>query len=73
VDLGVAVDLARGGQQEARAMRLGQAERVVRAVAADLQRVQREAQVVDRGRRRREVVDDVDRLVDEVGLDDVDV
>ena len=42
-------------------------------VRADLERVQRQPQVVDRGRRRGEVVDEVDRLVDEVGLDDVDV
>ena len=54
-------------------MVLGQAERVVRAVRADLQRVQRQPQVVDRRRGRREVVDEVDRLVDEVGLDDVGV
>ena len=71
VDLRVAVDLARRGEQEAGAVRLGQAERVVRAVRADLQRVQRQAQVVDRRRRRGEVVDEVDRLVDEVRLDDV--
>jgi len=39
-------------------------ERMVRAVRADLQRVQRLAQVVDRARERRQVVDDVDGLVD---------
>jgi hypothetical protein len=73
VDLRVAVDLARGRDEEARAVLLGQAERVVRAVRADLQRVQRDPQVVDRRRRRGEVVDEVHRLVDEVRLDDVDV
>ena len=64
VHLRVAVDLARRGEQEARALPLREAERVVRAVRADLERVQRQAQVVDRARERREVVDEVDRLVD---------
>ena len=54
-------------------MLLGQAERVVRAVRADLQRVERDAQVVDRRRGRREVVDEVDVLLDEVRVDDVEV
>jgi hypothetical protein len=54
-------------------MRLGQAERVVGAVRADLERVQRQPQVVDRRGGAGEVVDDVDRFVDEVRLDDVDV
>ena len=71
--LRVAVDLAGRGDQEAGAVRLGQAERVVRPVGADLQRVQRQAQVVDRRGGRGEVVDEVDRLVDEVRLDDVEV
>ena len=73
VHLGVAVDLARGGDQEAGAVLLGQAERVVGAVRADLQRVQRQPQVVDRRGRRGEVVDEVDRLIDEVRLDDVQI
>ena len=42
-------------------------------VRADLERVQGKAQVVDRRGGRGEVVDEVDRLVDEVGLDDVDI
>jgi hypothetical protein len=71
--LRVAVDLARGGDEEAGAMALGQPERVVRPVGADLQRVQRQPQVVDRAGGRREVVHEVDRLVDVVRLDDVDV
>src|SRR4051794_2615465 len=71
MDLRVAVHLARRGQQEPRPMRLGQPQRVVRPVRADLQRVQRQAQVVDRRRRRGQVVDEVDRLLDEVRLDDV--
>ena len=48
VDLRVAVDLGGRGGQEARAVLLGQPERVVRAVGADLERVQRQPQVVDR-------------------------
>ena len=48
VHLRVAVDLAGRGEQEARALALRQAERVVRAVGADLERVQRQPQVVDR-------------------------
>ncbi len=35
--------------------------------------MQRDPQVIDRRRRRSEVVDEVDRLLDEVGLDDVEV
>ena len=62
--LRVAVHLARRGEQEARPLHLGEAERVVRAVRADLERLQRQPQVVDRARRAREVVDEVDRLVD---------
>ncbi len=62
--LRVAVDLARRREQEASALELREAERVVRPVGADLQRLQRQPQVVDRARRAREVVDEVDRLVD---------
>ena len=64
VDVRVAVDLARRGEQEARAVRLGQPEHVVRAVGADLERVQRQAQVVDRARRAGEVEHAIDRLGD---------
>ena len=64
VHLRIAVDLARGGEQEASALELGEPERVVRPVGADLERLQRQAQVVDRAGRAREVVDEVDRLVD---------
>jgi hypothetical protein len=67
----IAVHLAGGCDQEACPLGLGQSERVMRAVGADLQRVQRQAQVVDRRGRRGEVVDEVDRLVHVVGLDDV--
>ena len=64
MDLGVAVDLAGRGDQEAGALPLGDAEHVVGAVGADLERVQRQPQVVDRARRRGEVVDEVDVLGD---------
>ena len=73
VDLGVAVDLAGRGDQEAGALELGDAEHVVGAVRADLERVQRQPQVVDRAGRRGEVVDEVDVLGDVDVLDDVDV
>src|SRR3954469_22645496 len=69
--LRVAVDLGGGGEQEAGTMELGQAERVMGPVRSDLQRVQRQAQIVDRGRGRGEVIDEVDRLVDVERLDDV--
>ncbi len=39
----------------------------------DLQRLQRQAQVIDRARRRREVVHEIQRLIDVVRLDDVDL
>ena len=67
----VAVDLARRGEQEPRALELGEAERVVRPVRADLQRVQRLPHVVDRARERGQVEDEVDRLVDRDVLGDV--
>src|SRR5439155_3539432 len=69
--LRVAVDLARRRDQEAGALELRETERVVRAVRADLQRVQRQPQVVDRARRTREVVDDIDRPLDLEVLGDV--
>ncbi len=71
--LRIAVDLARGGEQEPRTLELREAEGVVRAIRADLQCVQREAQVVNRRSGRGEVVDEVDRLVHEVGLGDVQI
>ena len=71
MNLRIAVNLARRREQEARALVLRQAERVVRAVRAHLERVQRQPQVVDRARDRGEVVDDVDGLVDLDVLDGV--
>ena len=53
-------------------MLLREAERVVRAVRADLERVQRQPRVIDRGRRRSHVVDEIDRLLDLVVLRDVE-
>ena len=41
------------------------------ALRADLQRLQRQAEVVDRARRARQVEDEVDRLVDPDPVDDV--
>ncbi len=60
----VAVHLARGGEQEPRALPFRKPERVVRSVGANLQRLERQAQVVDRAGGAREVEDEVDRLVD---------
>ena len=48
--LRVAVDLARRREQEAGALPLREAERVVRSVRADLERLERQAQIVDRAR-----------------------
>ena len=62
--LRVAVHLARRGEQEAGPLHLREAEGVVGAVRADLQRLQRQPQVVDRARRAGQVVDEVDRFVD---------
>ena len=71
MDLGVAVDLGGRGEDEAGALLLRQAEHVVRPVGADLERVQRQPQIVDRARGRGEVVDEVDRLLDEQRLGEV--
>src|SRR3954452_8157422 len=71
MDLGIAVDLRRRGQQEAGALGLREAECVVGAVGADLERVQRQARVVDRAGRRGHVVHEIDRLVDVVVRRDV--
>ena len=71
MDLGVAVDLRGRGEQEPRPLELRQPEHVVGPVGADLERVERQPRVVDRARRRGEVVDEVDRLVDLDELGDV--
>ena len=68
----IAVDLGGGGEEEPGALDLREAERVVGAVGAHPQRVQRQPRVVDRAGRRGHVVDEVDRLVDLVVRRDVD-
>ena len=60
----VAVDLRRRRDDEARVLRLGEAERLVRAQRADLQRRDRQLEVVDRAGRARPVQHQVDRAVD---------
>src|SRR5919197_314139 len=71
MDERVAIDLARRGEEEACPLVLRQAERVVRPVGADLERVERHAQVVDRAGEGGQVEDDVQRLLDLDVLDDV--
>ena len=60
----VAVDLRGREEQEACTLELGETQRIVCSVRADLERVQRHTEVVDRARQRRQVVDEVDRPVD---------
>jgi hypothetical protein len=57
MDEGVAVDLGGGGEQEARALGLGQAEGVVGAQRADLEGLDRQFEVVDGAGGRGEVED----------------
>ena len=57
MDQRIAVALRGRGEEEGRLLRLGQAERVVRAVRADLQRRDRVLEVIDRAGRRGEVED----------------
>jgi hypothetical protein len=71
VDLRVAIDLARRGEEEAGTLELREPERVVRPVGADLQGGQRHPEVVVGARERGEVVDEVDRFGDEDRLRDV--
>ena len=60
----IAVHLGRRREEEARALRLGEAERVVRAERADLERLDRQLEIVDRAGRRREVQHAVERTRD---------
>ena len=69
----VAVDLGGRRQEQAGTLELGQAERVVRAVGAHLEGVQRQAQVVDGGGRAGEVEDVVHPAFDVDELGQVDV
>ncbi len=60
----IAVDLGGRGDHERRALRLGEAERLVRAERADLQRRDRQLEVVDRAGRARPVQHVVHGAVD---------
>src|SRR6266511_934786 len=78
VHLGVAVDLAGRGEQEASALLLGEAKGVVGSQRADLERLDRVAQVVDRAGGRGEMEHRVDRpgdvdVVGHVHLDELEV
>src|SRR5262249_62418645 len=68
---GVAVDLRRGGEQEARAFGACDAQGVVGAEGADLERLNRQFQVVERGRGTREVQDPIERGVEADMIGDV--
>ncbi len=59
----IAVDLRRRRDDEPRALRLREAERLVRAERADLERRNRQLEIVDGARRARPVQHDVDRAV----------
>ena len=65
MDERVAVNFRGGGEQEARAFVLGQAERLVRAERADLERLDRQFQIIDRAGGRGEMPDVIHRLVRE--------
>src|SRR5581483_8589231 len=59
-----AVDLAGRGQEVAGALRQRQSDRLDRAEAADLERLDAQSQVLRRRRRTGQVHDEVDRAVD---------
>jgi hypothetical protein len=71
VDLRIAVDLARGRQQEPGAFELGEPEHVVGPVRAHLERVQGQALIVDGAGRTRQVEDEVYGLLEKERLRDV--
>ena len=60
----IAVDLGRRGEHERAPFGLGQPERIVRAERSDLERLDRQLEVVDRARRTGPVQHVVDRAVD---------
>src|SRR6266404_4958842 len=68
MDERIAVDLGRRRPEKPRALLLREAERLVRAERADLERLDRVLEIVDRARGRREMQDRVERArdVDEV-------
>ena len=67
----IAVNLRGRGEQETRSLRLGHAERVVRAERADLQRLDRQLEVVAGRRRAGEVEHPVELAVEPDVLGDV--
>ena len=67
----IAVNLRGGGDEEAGVLVLRQAERLVRAERADLQRLDREFQVIHRAGRRGEMPDVIHRAVEEDELGDI--
>ena len=68
---GIAVDLGGRGEQESRALGLGDAERVVRTEGADLQRLDRQLEIVEGRCGAREVQDPVEVPVESDVLGDV--
>ena len=64
----IAIDLARARQQETRAFVSRQTKRLVRSERAHLQGLDRQFEIVDRTRRRREVPDVVHRPFEEEEL-----
>jgi hypothetical protein len=60
----IAVDLGCRREDEARLLLLREAERLVRAERADLERRNRQLEVIDRARGARPVEDNVDRTLD---------
>ena len=67
----VPVDLRGRGQQQARRLDHGEAERLVGAEGTDLERLDREQKVIDRGGGRREMEHGVEGPVDRDELRDV--
>ena len=67
----VAIDFGGRGEQEGRLLGARQAEAVVGAQRAHLERLDRQLEIVDRARRRCEVQHVVDRLGEEERLADV--
>src|SRR5690606_31736500 len=70
---GIAVDLTRGGQQQAGTFVFGETERLVRAQRTDLQRLNGILQVVDRGGRAGKMKHIVQRSLDEEVVRDVEL
>ena len=69
--LRIAINFRRAGEEEPRTLSLGQSERVVGAQRANLERLDRQFQVVDRARGRGEVHHAIHTTVDLNVLRDV--